>query len=187
VIRYHGQDCNPQSHAGVWRCLCYLLGHPARDVHASELLAHLSTSSAGIFQDRANSRLQANAQYKHRIDELRNDLEEAKRFNDSYRATKTRSEMDDIAEQTGRCRRSRRQGPALFVRSRRARSAVTKADQRSHRKNQRGHAQRSPPLWPRESRRDTSAPTTRTRNATSPGSSDFFLAFPAVVTRKVTV
>jgi hypothetical protein len=39
---------------------------------------------------------QAKAEYKRRIDELRNDLDETERFNDSYGAAKAHSEMDAI-------------------------------------------------------------------------------------------
>src|SRR5262249_48633178 len=41
----------------------------------------------------------AKLEYKRRIEELRKDVEEAERFNDSYRASKSRSEIDTIAEQ----------------------------------------------------------------------------------------
>jgi len=121
--------------------------------------------------------LQAKAQYKHRIDELRNDLEEAKRFNDSYRATKTRSEMDDIAEQLaaavglgGRDRRSSSEAE-------RAAFGRTKGGSKgSHRKNQRGHARARPPLG-RENQDGILLLLQPHPDATSPGSSDFLL-FP---------
>jgi hypothetical protein len=60
------------------------------------------------------------------MDELRNDLEEATRFNDSYRATRARSETDAIAQQltvaVGLGGRDRR----YSSKAERARSAVTK-------------------------------------------------------------
>jgi hypothetical protein len=127
TIRYQGEAAILKATRGL-DCLCYLLRHPARDVHVSELLATpidlplpASWKNAGPILDS-----QAKAEYKRRIDELRNDLEEAKRFNDSYRATKARSDMDAIAEQLaaavglgGRDRRSSSEAE-------RARSAVTK-------------------------------------------------------------
>jgi len=68
----------------------------------------------------------AKAEYKRRIDELRKDMEEADRFNDFYRAAKTRSEMDAIAEQlaaaVGLGGRNRRASSG----AERARCAVTK-------------------------------------------------------------
>jgi len=127
IIRYHRHTAFLKSTRGL-DCLCYLLRHPARDVHVSELLATpIDLPASAFFQDAGpilDSR--AKAEYKRRIDELRNDLEEAERFNDSYRAAKTRSDMDAITEQLaaavglgGRNRRSLSQAE-------RARSAVTK-------------------------------------------------------------
>ena len=127
MIRYHGQTAILKATRGL-ECLSYLLRHPARDVHVSELHASpIDFPVPGFFQD-AGPILdsQAKGEYKRRIDELRNDLEEARRFNDSYRATRTRNEMDAIAQRLaaavglgGRDRRSSSEAE-------RARSAVTK-------------------------------------------------------------
>ena len=69
---------------------------------------------------------QAKAEYKHRLDDLRRDLEEAERFNDPARAERARGEMDALAEQlasaVGLGGRNRRIGSE----AERARSAVTK-------------------------------------------------------------
>jgi len=69
---------------------------------------------------------QAKDQYKRRFDELRNDLEEAERFNDTSRAERDREEVDALAEQlaaaVGLGGRDRRIGSE----AERARSAVTK-------------------------------------------------------------
>ena len=69
---------------------------------------------------------QAKAEYKHRLDDLRGDLEEAERFNDPARAERVRSEMDALARQlalaVGLGGRNRRLGSE----AERARSAVTK-------------------------------------------------------------
>ncbi len=127
IIRYHGHTAFLKSTRGL-ECLCYLLRHPARDVHVSELLATPIDLPASAFFQGAGPILdsRAKAKYKRRINELQDDLEEAERFNDSYRAAKTRREMDAIAEQLaaavglgGRNRRSLSQAE-------RARSAVTK-------------------------------------------------------------
>ena len=127
TIRYQGQAAILKATRGL-DCLCYLLRHQARDVHVSELLATpIGLPVPAFFQD-AGPILDshAKAEYKRRIEELRNDLEEAERFNDSYRAARVRSEMDAIGEQLaaavglgGRDRRSSSQAE-------RARSAVTK-------------------------------------------------------------
>ncbi len=127
TIRYQGQTAILKATRGL-DCLCYLLRHPARDVHVSELLARpIDLPLPAFFQDGGPILdSQAKAEYKRRINELRNDLEEAERFNDSYRATNVRSDMDAIAEQLaaavglgGRDRRSSSDAE-------RARSAVTK-------------------------------------------------------------
>ncbi len=141
TIRYQGDVAILKATRGL-DCLSYLLGHPTRDVHVSELLptpADLpaptllgslleagNTVTAGLQDCGPILDGQAKAEYKRRIDELRKDTEEAERFNDFYRATKTRSEMEAIAERLaaavglgGRDRRSSSEAE-------RARSAVTK-------------------------------------------------------------
>jgi hypothetical protein len=124
-------------------CLSYLLRRPERDVHVSELLATpidlpVPRLVGGFWEVGGDAVIagrqdcgpildsQAKAEYKRRINELQDDLEEAERFNDSYRAARARSEMDAIAEQLaaavglgGRDRRSSSDAE-------RARSAVTK-------------------------------------------------------------
>ena len=98
-------------------------------------------------------------------------MEEAERFNDPDRAARARSEMDTIAEHLaaavglgGRDRRATSEAE-------RARSAVTKRIKEAI--NRIAEAiPRSATAWPPESRRDTSAPTIRTRIARSHGSFD---------------
>jgi non-specific serine/threonine protein kinase len=142
TIRYQGQVAILKATRGL-DCLGYLLRHPVRDVHVSELLATpidlpapaLLGSLREAGGDAVTAGLQnagpildsrAKAEYKRRIDDLRKDTEEAERFNDFYRAARDRSEMDAIAEQLaaavglgGRDRRSSSEAE-------RARSAVTK-------------------------------------------------------------
>ena len=102
--------------AGIGKPL--FLGKGERAEHASQdgLL-----SDVGPILD-----AQAKDQYKRRFDELRNDLEEAERFNDTSRAERDRGEMDALAEQlaaaVGLGGRNRRIGSG----AERARSAVTK-------------------------------------------------------------
>ena len=127
TIRYQGEVAILKATRGL-DCLCYLLRHPARDVHVSELLATpIGLPVLAFFQDDAPILdSQAKTEYKRQIDELRKDLEEAERFNDSYRVAKARSEMDAIVEQLaaavglgGRDRRA-------SSHAERARSTVTK-------------------------------------------------------------
>jgi len=69
---------------------------------------------------------QAKDEYKRRLDDLRKDLEEAERFNDTTRAGRDRDEINTLAEQlalaVGLGGRNRRIGSG----AERARSAVTK-------------------------------------------------------------
>ena len=142
TIRYQGQAAILKATRGL-DCLGHLLRHPGRDVHVSELLStpvdlpvpalldglwEVGGDAVTAGHQNATPILdsQAKAEYKQRIDELRNDLEEAERFNDFYRAARARSEMDSIAGQLaaavglgGRDRRS-------SSKAERARSAVTK-------------------------------------------------------------
>jgi hypothetical protein len=118
TIRYQGQVAILKATRGL-DCLSYLLRRPTQDVHVSELLNRpiqfpaqtLSTLPGNLREagcDAVTARLQdagpildsqAKAEYKQRIDDLRKDMNEAARFNDSYRVTKARSEMDSIVEQ----------------------------------------------------------------------------------------
>ena len=142
VIRYQGQTTILKATRGL-DYVAYLLGHPARDVHVSELLVPpidlpapmplsslreadcygqtLGPQNAGSILDS-----RAKAEYKRRIDELRKDRQEAERLNDSYRAISARREMEAIAEQlavaVGLVGRDRR----FSSNTERARSAVTK-------------------------------------------------------------
>jgi hypothetical protein len=142
TIRYQGQAAILKATRGL-DCLCYLLRHPGLDVHVILLLttpvdpallklfgslrrAGVDVVTAGLQDAGPILDSQAKAEYKCRIGELRNDLEEAERFNDFYRAATARSEMDAIAEQLaaaiglgGRNRRTSSDAE-------RARSAVTK-------------------------------------------------------------
>lgn len=142
TIRYRGQTAILKATRGL-DYLCYLLRQPTLDVHVSELLPTPNDLPApallGRFLDAGGDAVtaglqgawpildsHAKAEYKRRIDELRKDIEEAKRFNDSYRAARANTEMDAIAEQLsaavglgGRDRRASSDAE-------RARSAVTK-------------------------------------------------------------
>src|SRR5262249_30038493 len=116
AIRYQGQAAILKATHGL-HCLSCLLRHPGRELHVCELLAtpiegEVPALVGGLrkaggpripvwIQGDAGSILDSRAkvEYKRRIDDLRNDLEEAERFNDAHRAAKARSEMDSIAQQ----------------------------------------------------------------------------------------
>lgn len=136
AIRYHGQAANLKATRGL-DCLCYLLRHPRREIHVSELLATLSevpgprlpgdlARTTGLHDAGPILDTQSKAEYRRRIEELREDVEEAERFNDSDRASNAASEIDAIAHQLagamGLGGRDRRASSGAD----RARSAVTK-------------------------------------------------------------
>lgn len=142
TIRYQGQVAILKATRGL-DCLGYLLRHPTRDVHVTELLATpidfpMPRLLGGFWKVGGDAVTagrqdcgpildsQAKAEYKQRIDELRKDLEEAMRFNDFYHVAKIRSEIDAISEQlaaaVGLGGRNRR----AWSDTERARSAVTK-------------------------------------------------------------
>jgi hypothetical protein len=127
IIRFHGRNALLKSTRGL-DCLCYLLRRPALDVHVGELLATpIDVRVPAFFQD-AGPILdsQAKAEYKRQIDELRNDLKEAERLNDSYRATRARSEMDAIARKLAAAVALGGRNRRFSSGAERARSAVTK-------------------------------------------------------------
>ena len=118
-----------------------LLRHPGREFHVCELVGqaigkpllfgkgdHATAASQSRFLSDAGPILdaQAKAEYKHRLADLRRELEEAERFNDPTHAERARAEMDALAEQlasaVGLGGRNRRLGSE----AERARSAVTK-------------------------------------------------------------
>ena len=103
--------------------IAYLLRHPGREFHVSELIAAIGdagpdlsteTRAEPIGRDaRASDAIherglsdagpvldaKAKAEYKRRIDDLRSELEEAERFNDPGRAARAREEIEAISEQ----------------------------------------------------------------------------------------
>ncbi len=121
--------------------LALLLRNPGREFHVCELVEqgvgrptllrkdrHITGDGQGSVLSDAGPILdeRAKAEYKRRLDDLRRDLEEAERFNDTTRAERDREEVDALAEQlaaaVGLGGRNRRIGSG----TERARSAVTK-------------------------------------------------------------
>jgi non-specific serine/threonine protein kinase len=96
IIRHQGQTAFLKSTRGL-NCLAALLRTPGREFHVTELVATSKTASApaaaalrhvtgGLYGGVPMLDAQAKAEYKRRIEELRNDLEQATRLKDSYRA-----------------------------------------------------------------------------------------------------
>jgi len=142
VIRYQGQAAILKATRGV-DYLAYLLRYPGREVYVTELCdTGINGATLGLHgSSRTDSSVtvtagrqyalpildsQAKLEYKRRINELRKDVEEAERFNDSYRASTSRTEIDAITERlaaaVGLGGRDRRTSSY----SERARSARTK-------------------------------------------------------------
>jgi hypothetical protein len=117
VIRYHGQDTLLKSTRGL-HCLAVLLREPRREFHVSELVATFRKAPIPASGVTARGRLravgdqlvaagfsdagpvldaEAKAQYKRRLNDLRQDLSEAEKFNDLGRAAKAQDEMHAIA------------------------------------------------------------------------------------------
>jgi hypothetical protein len=146
TIRYHGHTAFLKSTRGL-QCLGCLLRTPGREFDVSELLASLLEAPVAALAAIANGRphqdgdtfvtaglhdgspildAQAKAEYKRRLNELRQEQEEAEQFNDPSRATKAYDEMNAIAQHLasaiGLGGRDRKTSSA----AERARCAVTK-------------------------------------------------------------
>jgi len=137
TIRYCGHAALLKSTRGLYY-LAVLLRDPGREFHARELLARpIDASNPGAVA--ANGRVtgglygglpvldaQAKAEYETRINDLRQDLNQAERFNDLQRKTEVQNELqaiaDHLASAVGLGGRDRRTSSD----AERARSAVTK-------------------------------------------------------------
>jgi hypothetical protein len=149
TIRYHGHAAFLKDSRGM-HCLGLLLRYPGREFHVSELLACLMGEPTPLPAVTANRRLrnaaagfsdagpvldaQAKAEYKRRLNDLRQELNKAEQFNDPDCASKAQDEMHAIARHlasaiglAGRDRRTSSEAE-------RARSAVTKRIKRAIRK-----------------------------------------------------
>jgi hypothetical protein len=151
TIRYHGHAAFLKDSRGM-HCLALLLRYPGREFHVSELLAclilvgaptplptvtanrRLRDATAGFSDAGPVLDAQAKAEYKRRLKDLRQELEEAERFSDFYRAAKAQHEVNAIsrylASAIGLAGRDRKTSSE----AERARSAVTKRIKRAVRK-----------------------------------------------------
>jgi len=145
IIRYHGHAALLKSTHGL-RYLAVLLRDPGREFHVRELLARpIDASNPGAVA--ANGRVtgglhggvpvldaQAKAECKCRVNDLRQDLDQAERFNDPQRKTEVQNELqaivDHLASAIGLGGRDRKTSSD----AERARSAVTKCIKKAVRK-----------------------------------------------------
>ncbi len=146
TIRYHGHAALLKSTRGL-HYLAVLLRDPGREFHVRELLARtmdVSTPAAavdangcvtdGLYGGVPVLDAQAKAEYKCRVNDLRQDLNQAERFNDPQRKTEFQNELQLIADHLacavglgGRDRRTSSDAE-------RARSAVSKCIKQAVRK-----------------------------------------------------
>jgi hypothetical protein len=143
IIRYHGHTALLKSTRGL-QCLALLLSDPGREFHVRELLARPRDASTvavaaygrvtGLCAGVPVLDAQAKTEYKRRLNELRQDLNEAERFNDPERKTEVQNESqmitDSLASAVGFGGRDRKSSSD----AERARSAVTKSIRKAIRK-----------------------------------------------------
>ena len=145
IIRYHGHAALLKSTRGL-HYLAALLRDPGREFHVGELLASpidASTPAAVAAKGRVTRRLyagvpgldaQAKAEYRRRVSELRQDLNQAKRNNDPLRKTEIQNELEAIAHHLACAFGLGGRGRKTSSDVERARSAVTKCIKKAVRK-----------------------------------------------------
>lgn len=130
-VAFDGQRLNIKDSRGLHH-LARLLARPGQELHVLELSADDPAAAIAVDSD-AGEVLDDRAQqaYRSRVENLRDDLAEAERWNDSARAEQLREELEFIASQLaeglGLGGRQRRSGST----AERARAAVTRAIRRS--------------------------------------------------------
>ena len=145
TVRYRGHAALLKSTRGL-HYLVVLLREPGREFHVRELLARPIASSTpatvaakgrvtgGLYAGVRVLDAQAKAEYERRINDLRQDLNQAERFNDLQRTTQVQNELqaiaDHLASAVGLGARDRK----TSSNAERARSAVTKCIKKATRK-----------------------------------------------------
>jgi hypothetical protein len=138
TIRYHGRSALLKSTRGL-HCLAVLLRDPGREFHVRELLDRPRDASTRVAAAAAHGRIasglsagipvldaQAKAEYKCRLNELRQDLNEAERFHDPQRKTEAQNEVQAIAHYLASAVGFGGRDRKTSSDAERARSAVTK-------------------------------------------------------------
>jgi len=116
TIVFGGRTARLKDAKGL-RYIAHLLRHPDREFHARDLMAVVGNPAGNIARrwvamsdgrlvpcaDLGNAGVmldaQAKADYKRRLDDLRQELEEAERFNDPGRVSRARAEIEFITNQ----------------------------------------------------------------------------------------
>ncbi len=146
TISYEGHTAFLKCTRGL-QCLALLLRTPGREFHVSELLASLPEAPAAVPATTANGPLhgngtdlviaglydgtpildaQAKSECKRRLSELREEKEEAERFNDPAHAARAHEEMDAIAHHLATALGLGGRDSKTSSKAERARCAVTK-------------------------------------------------------------
>jgi len=146
AIRYHGHTALLKSTRGL-HYLAVLLRDPGREFHVRELLARpmdVSTPAAavaaagrvtgGLYAGVPVLDAQAKAEYKCRVNDLRQDLNQAERFNDLQRKTEVQDELQAIADHLASAIGLGGRDRKTSSNAERARSAVTKCIKKATRK-----------------------------------------------------
>lgn len=114
-ISYEGTIIQLKDMKGVQYIAC-LLRYPGREFHVSDLALNAEGPPVDTYQQMSHEQLddqglsisrspergsipdaRAKAEYRRRLDDLRDELDEAERFNDPVRASKAREELDFIS------------------------------------------------------------------------------------------
>ena len=154
MIRYHGHAAFLKTTRGL-HCLAVLLRHPGREFHVSELLASFIAAptrppvvirnrrlrdagdqvvTAGFADAGPVLDAQAKAECKRRLNDLRQELNEAEQFNDPDRAAKAQDEVNAIARHLASAIGLAGKDRKICSEAERARSAITKRINRAIRK-----------------------------------------------------
>jgi len=110
IIRYHGVTAFLKSRRGLYY-LAAMLREPRREFHVCELVAHVINASSLAAAVAANGRVRkglyaavplldtkAKTEFKSRVKDLREELNEAERFHDFQRKAQGQEELQAIAE-----------------------------------------------------------------------------------------
>ncbi len=108
-----------------------LLRHPGHDLYAAELAGAPAAGEQNLLDE------QAKAAYHARVEQLRDDLDQAERFGDPERAARSQAELDALTTALSRAVGLRGHDRRLAGPAERARSSVTKAIRTSIRRIER--------------------------------------------------
>jgi len=132
TVVYEGITARLRDSRGL-QYIAFLLQHPGQEFHVLDLVAGETSPRSRAASGDTGPMLdpQARREYKRRLAELREELEEAERHNDSGRALRRREEIDAITEQLaaalGAGGRSRRAGSAAERARVNVRNSITNA------------------------------------------------------------